>query len=74
MRIDTTRSQLKRITARLKTIDAAYPGHTAPAQIADEYNGMVKKGRALETTDSQLVLQFNDVVARHNMLLKADCS
>jgi hypothetical protein len=74
VRIDTTRSQLKRITARLKTIDAAYPGHTAPAQIADEYNGLLRKGRALETSESQLVQQFNGIVDQHNSLLKFDCS
>lgn len=74
VRIDTRRSQLKDITAQLNKIDAAYPGHTAPAQIAGEYNGLLKKGRAVETTESQLVQHFNDVVDQHNSMLKADCS
>jgi hypothetical protein len=74
LRIDSTRSQLTNIVAQLKKIDAAYPGHTAPAQIADKYNGLLKNGRALETTASQLVEQFNGIVTQHNSLLKADCS
>lgn len=74
VRIDTARVQLKDITARLDKINAAYPGNAAPPQVAAEYNGLLKQGRALDTSESQLVQQFNDVVDQHNSMLKADCS
>lgn len=74
VRIDATRSQLKKIERRLKVLDTQYPGKTAPNATVDEYNGMLSTARKLAARDDRLVNQFNTSVNAHNKIIDEDCS
>lgn len=63
-RIKITMRQLRR---QIKALDARYPDHRAPAEVADRYNRMVKR-------DHRLVDAFNEAIDEHNAILEADCT
>ena len=57
---------LRRVRKQLKAIDRRYPGKAAPADVADRYNGLVKR-------ENRLVDAYNDSIGEHNAVLTADC-
>ena len=72
--LKSVRAQLGTKLARLKQLDAQYPGHTAPTPIADKYNGLLRAGRQLEAQETQLVSRYNAHVDQHNRIITSDCS
>jgi hypothetical protein len=75
LELTSVRRSLAQTIGRLKELDKLYPGHTAPTQaIVNEYNGLLRKGRALDARENRLVRAYNDAVDAHNQILRTDCS
>jgi hypothetical protein len=49
-----------------REIPSKDPGKAAPADVADRYNGLVKR-------ENRLVDAFNDSIDEHDAVLTADC-
>jgi len=73
LQLDSVRRELRDKLRRLRQLDKLYPGRSAPAQIADEYNGLVRSGRRLAARERSLVRTYNGAVDECNDVLKADC-
>ena len=57
---------LRQVKKELRTIEARYPGRTAPAAVADRFNALARR-------HNRLVAAYNGEVEKRNAILEADC-
>ena len=58
---------LKRNRQQIRVIEKAHPDRVLPPAVYDKYQRLTKR-------DDALVAAFNDEVARHNAILKENCT
>jgi hypothetical protein len=74
LKLTSVRRELRHAVRRVKELDKLYPGKNAPTQaIVDEYNGLLRTGRRLESREGRLVTAYNDAVHEANSILESDC-
>ena len=57
---------LRQVGKERRSIEAQYPGRTAPAEVAGRYNALVRR-------HNRLVTAFNSEVKKRNAVLEAEC-
>jgi hypothetical protein len=74
LKLKTLSASLRAKEARLRKLDTRYPGRSAPASVADEYNTLLRSTRAGTAREDRLVRDYNEVVHRYNDIIESECN